>query len=159
MSATQKWLYIDVGNRQLVRSGVNMTPIGIPVFNAGSEVVLCCNLLRPNGAAYPLAAGDEFVCGIDLVKQDKTDTSDLMAYADDTAVDIAGDWSAINRSYGMISIRLSCDDDNFWDRIPTDEGKITAYLHIRMTPSGESNSTTILFAKIVASTSVLSKFQ
>jgi hypothetical protein len=81
-----------------------------------------------------------------------------MAYSDDSDVDVAGDWSLISRANGRISIRLGCNDDNFWDRAPA-TGSGYGYLHIRMTPTGETNSTTVLLARIVVISSVMSKFQ
>lgn len=71
---------------------------------------------------------------------------DLMAYSDDTQVDIAGDWDDIDRATGKISIRINCLTDSFLRKIAEGDanGQLLTWLQIRRVPNGETEYTTMM---------------
>jgi len=71
---------------------------------------------------------------------------DLMAYSDDTQVDIAGDWADIDRATGKISIRINCLTDSFLRKIAEGDtnGQLLTWLQIRRVPNTETEYTTMM---------------
>jgi hypothetical protein len=71
---------------------------------------------------------------------------DLMAYSDDTQVDIAGDWADIDRATGKISIRINNLTDSFFRKIDEADtnGQLLTWLQIRRVPNGETAYSTML---------------
>ena len=131
--------------RQWITSAGDQAPLqrsAIPQLYSRETAILALSFVDNEGNAYPLAADDEFELAIDDDRRHVTDTSDLMAYSDDTQVDIAGDWADIDRATGKISIRVDCSRTLFEDRINAEFED--CWLQVRLTPSGLSNATTMV---------------
>lgn len=81
----------------------------------------------------------------------------LMFVFDDDDVDIAGDWDDIDRATGKISIRISCNDDSFSDKLADyTSGRAQINLQVRRYPDGETEPSTILLDYCYAQDTVLS---
>jgi hypothetical protein len=70
-----------------------------------------------------------------------------MAYSDNSMFDIAGQWSAIDRATGKISVQVACTSALFASRTDDADGDNDCWLQIRRIPNGETAGTTILLDK------------
>jgi hypothetical protein len=129
-----------------------------PPFNYNETAILCLSFVKDDGTAYPLEATDEFILSIDSTPRNVTDTADLMAYSDNTQVDIAGDWADISRANGKISIRVDCSRDLFESRITDADGSQDVFIQVVLEPTAQDNYSAAVGDKVIASKNVISKY-
>jgi hypothetical protein len=148
--------WIKAADDQVFLTGDNR-----PTLYSRETNVLCLSFVDNAGAVYPLEADDEFELAIDSTRRNVTDTNDLMAYSDNTQVDIAGDWSDISRANGKISIRVTCDRALFESRLTDlgDDDMQDGYLQIMLMPNGETNATTMVQDIVNTGGNVIGQYQ
>lgn len=150
---TRTWVSSDDINNQ-----AGLVGLALPTLYGREIAVVCLKFIDANGDAYALAADDEFELSIDSTRREVTDTSDLMAYGDNTQVDIAGDWADINRTNGKISIRVDCTRQLFDDRITEADGSQECWIQVTLTPNGESNHSTVLQDAVICNDNVINRY-
>jgi hypothetical protein len=159
MSFTQVQLTVNPNRKSFIQSASVQSALQTrPILFSRETMVLCLSFVNDDGSVYALESDDEFECAIDSTRRHVTDTSDLMAYSDDTQVDIAGDWADISRANGKISIRVDCSRTLFEDRITESDGVQECWLQVPLTPSGESNATTMVQDLINCADNVINRY-
>jgi hypothetical protein len=159
MSFTVITQTVNIDTKLWVKSATEQVQlVSLPLINSRETVIFGLSFVDSEGNAYELSASDEFELAIDSTRRHVTDTADLMAYSDDTQVDIAGDWSEINRTAGKISIRVDCSRTLFEDRITESDGVQECWIQVVRTPSGESNHTSMVQDLVNCADNVINRY-
>lgn len=116
-----------------------------PKLKLGEKVILCLSLFDNTGTALALNAGDTFDIGAD---NNFNHTDDLCLYADNTAVDVAGDWDYIDRATGKISIRLTVDSVSLRSKLSTSETLSSVKIQLRRFEVGTGDQSDYLLDEI-----------
>ena len=131
----------DVGNIKIYNSPANWERIPYTAYNSATGVFT----VDDHTMIYDYDSGDS-------AKVEEN----LMFYFDNDDIDIAGDWSDINRSEGKISIRITTLTDAFAEKLESAlNGHKTIYLEIRRYGAGETTPATILLDTCYAQASVV----
>jgi hypothetical protein len=159
MSFTIKQLTVNTSTRLLVKDSSlrAISPSQRPRLTVGETCVLAFSLVDALGAPVVLAAGDAFELAVDNAREIRA-TNAVMAYSGNALVDIPGDWAAIDRATGKISVRLACTSDLFASRVDDADGEEDVWLQLRLIPSGATNGCTLLQDTAVAVANVISKY-
>lgn len=132
-------------NTGLIVDAVSFKPLIDPkdyvAILYGETVILCLTFVDDEGNPYAFNSNDTFELAFDS-NFDHTD--DLMAYSDNTQVNISGDWASASITGGKISIRLNCLTVAFGTRIGTSIS-LTSYFQVNRYISGSIYPSTILF--------------
>jgi hypothetical protein len=103
-------------------------------------------LYDATGAAIVLNEGDTFDFGGD---NNFLHNDSLCFYADDTAVDIDGDWSGISRATGKISVRVTIDSASLRTKISSSETLTGSKCELRRFESGTGDKSSYLMDSIM----------
>ncbi|OGV50910.1 MAG: hypothetical protein A2X49_05725 [Lentisphaerae bacterium GWF2_52_8] len=125
------------------------TPIAsqyLPSFYYGEKLVLCVSFVDSSLAPSPLNESDLFELSLD--SNFAHDDDPLMAYSDDTKIDIAGDWDDISRANGKISIRMDCLTTGFSQKLGSSE-QVEAWFEIKRYIQGDSSPSVLLHNKCI----------
>lgn len=123
----------------------------LPSFRYGESVVLCLSFVDSDLEAAPFDPSDTFECSVDsdYVHTVSGEEDPLMAYSDNSMVDVPGDWSETSRAGGKISMRLNCLTTGFLAKIASSES-LDCILEVKHFFEGSVHSSVILQTKAVA---------
>lgn len=150
---TRTWVSSDDINNQ-----TELTGVALPNLYGREIAIVCLKFIDANGDPYALEADDEFELSIDSTRREVTNTDDLMAYSDNTQVDIPGDWADVNRTAGKISIRVDCTRQLFDDRVTEADGSQECWMQVTLTPNGETNHSTVLQDLTICNDNVINRY-
>lgn len=136
MSLKQLFFTINAETGRFVNSrGANLDDSSKPSLFLNDAVILCLSFVNSNNAVCALGPSDAFQLAID---NDFDSATGLMAFSNNSKVDISGDWSSIDRSSGKISIRLNCNTAKFAEKLGSESdipGKIEIKRYVDGIPS------------------------
>jgi hypothetical protein len=145
MSFNYLSLTINMDSKKVVKSATELVPPQDRGQLYYKEVtVLRMTFVDNTGTAVALGASDTYVLALDSSRRHVSDTTDLMAYSDDTLFDVSGDWSGSSRASGELAARVDCGRALFSSRITETDGDQACFFQVRATPNGETNTTTLV---------------
>ncbi len=124
----------------------------LPFLVMGESVIFCLTFINPDGTSAVFGSTDVFELSGDSDYQHGDDP--LMLYADQTAVNIAGDWDQANPAEGRISIRVNCNTSGFQQKLGSAES-INIHLEVRRSTAGNSERSVILSTDAVGKNTVI----
>lgn len=120
--------------------------------------ILRLTVIDSAGVAVALGASDEYELAIDSTRRHVDDNDDLMAYSDNDEFDIAGDWPGSSRANGELAVRVDCSRALFASRITAADGSQECFLQIRVTPDGETNTSTLIQDLLMCNKNVIQQY-
>ncbi len=124
----------------------------LPFLVMGESVIFCLTFVNLDGTPLVFGSTDVFELSGDNDYQHGDDP--LMLYADQSGVNLPGDWDQADPAQGRISIRVNCNTTGFQQKLAAAES-ITIHLEVRRSTAGNAERSVILSTDVVGKNTVI----
>lgn len=136
MAFKKLFYYINAETGKFTNSlGAEIDSASKPQLFLDEKVILCLTFLKNDGTAYIFDVAETFELAVDT---DFDETTSLMVFSDETAVNVSGDWSEADKTAGKISIRALCNTEEFDSKVGT-SSSLATYIEIKKFVLGDES--------------------